>query len=79
MPKVTFTQSRDVKDHTGKVVQSFVAGKTYDMTDDIAYRWIRRQVAHLAAEKPAAKPQVEVQKEEDPKVFGKRKPPVNKT
>lgn len=76
MPKVTFTESRDVKDHTGKVVQSFAAGKTYDMSEDIAYRWIRRQVAHLAAEKPAAKPKEELPKEEDPKVFGKRKPPV---
>jgi hypothetical protein len=78
MPKVTFTETREVVGPDGKVAQSYEAGKTYDMTDDIAYRWIRRQVAYLATEKPVAKPKAEEQKEADPKVFAKRKPPSNK-
>ena len=79
MPKVTFTENREVADHTGKVVQSYKAGKTYDMTDDIAYRWIRRQVAYEATAKPKVpKPKEERKEEEEPTTFGKRKPPVTK-
>ena len=76
MPKVTFTENREVKDHEGKVVQSFEAGKTYDMTDDIAYRWIRRQVAYKATEKPKPKEKPPEKKEKDDKTFGKRTPPI---
>jgi len=80
MPRVTFRENREVKDHTGKVVQSFEAGKTYEMTDDIAYRWTRRQVAYLATEKPPAKPkELEPEKDKDTKTFAKRKAPINKT
>ena len=76
MPRVTFTENREITDHTGKVTQSFEAGKTYEMTDDIAYRWIRRQVAHEATEKPKPKEKPPEKKEKDETTFAKRKPPI---
>ena len=82
MPKIKFLDDRDVTDETGKTTQSYKAGKVYDLSDAIAYRWVRRQVA-VPVEEPAEKPKVEKKpkpkEEEDPAVFAKRQPPANKT
>ena len=76
MPKVTFTKNREVLDHDGNVTESYEAGKTYDLPDNIAYRYIRRQIAHKATEKPKPKEKPPEKKEKDETTFAKRKPPI---
>ena len=85
MPKIKFLVDRNITDETGKTTQSYKAGKVYDLSDAIAYRWVRRQVA-VPVEEPAEEPKAtkkpkatEKTEEEDPKVFAKRQPPANKT
>ena len=58
MPRITFTDTRVVRDHLAGTPDEtkFEAGKTYDLPVDSCERWILRGVAHYARElaEPAA-------------------------
>ncbi len=45
--KVRFLKDRDVLDHENNVEQSFKVGKVYDLPQQSADRWIRRELAEL--------------------------------
>lgn len=73
--RVRFLQDRSVKDHNDIVVESFTAGRVYDLPMASARRWIRRAVAEEdggpAPEAPApvveeTPPQVEPVPEVEP-------------
>lgn len=52
--KVIFTQSRKVKDGDGRVVESFEAGKVYELADTSAEWWKLQGCAKDAPPEPAA-------------------------
>jgi hypothetical protein len=45
VPVVRFTEDKDVRDHLGRVVQSFRAGQVVELSAASARRWLRRHAA----------------------------------
>lgn len=57
--KITFLVTKAVKDHSGKIVDEFEKGKSYDLVTASAERWLRRGVAELTT-KTKATPRAKV-------------------